>query len=185
LEDSIPLRPDDGSFLEEVERASGVRLSACFHCGKCTNGCPISYAMDLPPNLLIRHVQLGLRDRVLGSETIWLCASCVTCSTRCPNDIDLALAMDTLRRISMQRGQVALPRVPAFHRAFMSAIRTHGRVHEIEMIARYKLKTGTFLQDADLGRRMFARGRIRLIPERVRERKEVREILDRTDSERG
>jgi heterodisulfide reductase subunit C/quinone-modifying oxidoreductase subunit QmoC len=91
--------------------------------------------------------------------------------------------MDTLRRMSMERKKVALPRVPAFHEAFMQAIRTHGRVHEIEMIARYKLKTKTFLEDMDLGREMFTRGRLRFIPERIRGRKEVREILARRPRE--
>ncbi len=183
MDKTIPLRPDDGSFLAEVERLSGVPVSACFHCEKCTSGCPVSYAMDLPPNLLIRHIQLGQREKVLTSETIWICASCITCSTRCPNDIDLAHAMDTLRRMSMKNGTVAVPRVQAFHEAFMNAIRTNGRVHEIEMIARYKIKTGAFLEDMALGREMFARGRIRLLPEKIRGRKEVREILNRASSE--
>jgi heterodisulfide reductase subunit C2 len=133
--------------------------------------------MDLPPNLLIRYIQLGQRDKALGSETIWLCASCITCSTRCPNDIDLAHVMDALRRMSMQQGTVSLSRVRAFHEEFMNAIRTHGRVHEIEMITRYKIKTRTFFEDMELGRELFTRGRIRLIPERIKGRKEVRNIL--------
>ncbi|MEJ2716328.1 MAG: 4Fe-4S dicluster domain-containing protein [Deltaproteobacteria bacterium] len=181
--DDFPLRPDDGSFLADVERGSGVPVSACYHCEKCTSGCPVSYAMDLPPNLLIRHIQLGQRARVLASETIWVCASCITCSTRCPNDIDLAHVMDTLRRMAMKEGSVSLPRVQAFHAAFMKAIRSHGRVHELEMIARYKLKTRSFLEDMDLGREMFTRGRLRLIPERIRGRKEVRRVLDRSPSD--
>jgi heterodisulfide reductase subunit C len=183
VEKTIPLRPDDGSFLAEVERLSGVPVSACFHCEKCTSGCPVSYAMELPPNLLIRHIQLGQRQQVLESETIWICASCITCSTRCPNDIDLAHVMDTLRRMSMDQGTVSLPKVRAFHQAFMNAIRTNGRVHEIEMIARYKIATKSFLEDMALGREMFARGRIRLLPEKIRGRREVREILNRPPSE--
>jgi heterodisulfide reductase subunit C2 len=184
LEDSVALRPDDGEFLAEVEKRSGVRVSSCFHCGKCTNGCPIAYAMDLAPNLVIRHIQLGQRDRVLSSETLWLCASCVTCSTRCPNDIDLAHVMDTLRRMSVGRGRVALPKVASFHKGFLEAIATHGRVHEIEMILRYKLASRTFLDDADLGKEMLKRGRIRFIPERIRGRKQVKEILQGAPSER-
>lgn len=182
MEKTIRLRPDDGSFLAEVERLSGVSVSACFHCEKCTSGCPVSYAMDLPPNLLIRYIQLGQREKVLASETIWICASCITCSTRCPNDIDLAHVMDILRRMSMEQGTVSLPRVRAFHEAFMRAIRANGRVHELEMIARYKFKTKSFFEDMDLGREMFARGRIRLLPEKINGRKEVREILNRPSS---
>lgn len=181
--DAMPLCPDDGSFLREVERRSGVAVSACFHCEKCTNGCPVSYAMDLAPNILVRNIQLGQRAKVLSSETIWVCASCITCSTRCPNDIDLAHVMDTLRRMSMQVGTVRLPRVKAFHEAFMTALRTHGRVHELEMIGRYKIKSKTLLEELELGRQLFVRGRIRIIPERIKDLKEVRDILDRPSSD--
>ncbi len=177
------LRPDDGSFLAEVERLSRVPVSACFHCEKCTSGCPVSYAMDLPPNLLIRHIQLGQRSKVLSCETIWICASCITCTTRCPNDIDLAHVMDALRRMAVKQGTVSMPQVRDFHDAFMKSIRTHGRVHELEMVARYKLKTKTLFEDMDLGKEMFLKGRMRLIPERVRDLKDVREILDRTVTE--
>jgi len=183
LKETLPLCPDDGSFLAEVERLSGALISTCFHCRKCTSGCPISREMDLRPNLLIRLIQLGQRDKVLESETIWVCASCITCSTRCPNDIDLAHVMDTLRRMSIDSGTVSLPHVRAFHEAFMKAIRTHGRVHELEMISRYKMKTRTFFEDMELGREMLAKGRIRFIPERIPGRKEVRKILDRSSSE--
>jgi hypothetical protein len=65
----------------------------------------------------------------------------------------------------------------------MKAIQTHGRVHEAELIARYKLKTRTFLEDMNLGREMFARGRIRLMPERISGRKEVQKIISRPVSE--
>ncbi|MBM4328786.1 MAG: heterodisulfide reductase [Deltaproteobacteria bacterium] len=174
---TMPLRPDDGSFLAEVERLSEVPVSACFHCQKCANGCPVAYAMDIAPTVLIRLMQLGQRARVLQSETIWVCASCITCSTRCPNDIDLAHVMDTLRRMSIREGSVSLPHVRTFHEAFLNAIRTHGRVHELELVTRYKLKTMTFFEDMKLGQEMLLRGRMRFLPERIKGRKEVRDML--------
>ena len=79
----------------------------------------------------------------------------------------------------MESGQVSMPRVRAFHEAFMKAIRTHGRVHEIELITRYKLNTMTLFEDMDLGKEMFLRGRIRMLPDRIKGRKEVRSMLDR------
>jgi hypothetical protein len=79
--------------------------------------------------------------------------------------------------MSIKTGTVSVPRVKAFHQAFMNAIRTHGRVHEIELITRYKLKTMTVFEDLDLGKEMFTRGRIRLTPERIRGLKEVRKIV--------
>ena len=56
--------------------------------------------MDILPNQMFRHIQYGHRDKVLAANSIWLCASCHTCSVRCPNSIDIAKVMDTLRSIS-------------------------------------------------------------------------------------
>ncbi len=55
--------------------------------------------MDILPHRLIRAVHLGLKDEVIKSRTIWTCASCETCSTRCPNGIDIAHVMDAARQI--------------------------------------------------------------------------------------
>ncbi|HOO91385.1 MAG TPA: 4Fe-4S dicluster domain-containing protein, partial [Syntrophales bacterium] len=73
------------SFLKEVnDRMGGVPIQDCFHCRKCTAGCPVAFAMEYNPNAVIKMIQMGMKDTVLGSSTIWLCASCETCVTRCP-----------------------------------------------------------------------------------------------------
>ena len=169
----------DPDFRPEVEKHSGTPVSACFQCMKCTNGCPITYAMDIMPNRLMRMIQLGLRDRVLSSSTIWICASCETCTTRCPNDIDVARVMDCLRQMSLRSKTVAEPHVPVFHQAFLEALRRTGRVHELEIIARYKLKSGNLMADARLGWEMFKRGRLKLLPKTIAGLREVRRIFDR------
>jgi heterodisulfide reductase subunit C len=171
----------DTAFRAEVERHSATPVSACFHCMKCTNGCPISYAMDIVPNRLMRMIQLGLRQRVLSSLTIWICSSCETCTTRCPNDIDVARVMDSLRQMSLKAGTVAEPQVPMFHEAFLAALKRTGRVHELEMITRYKLKSRNLLTDARLGWEMFKRGRLKLIPESVSKVDEVRKIFEQAE----
>ena len=53
--------------------------------------------MDLLPDRVIRMALLGQEDHVLGSNTIWVCSSCETCTTRCPNGIDIAGVMDWLK----------------------------------------------------------------------------------------
>ncbi len=169
----------DHGFLAKVERRSGTPVSACFHCLKCTNGCPISYAMDIVPNRLMHMIQLGLRERVLSSSIIWICASCETCTTRCPNDIDVARVMDSLRQMSLEAGSVAEPQVPMFHEAFLAALKRTGRVHELEMITRYKLKSRNLLADARLGWEMFKRGRLKLIPKNIAGLHEVRQIFEK------
>jgi heterodisulfide reductase subunit C len=91
-------------FLRKVEDLSGEKIYACYQCGKCSAGCPIADDMDILPNQLIRNVQLGNED-VLDSRTIWLCASCFTCGTRCPHGIDIARVMEALRQFTLRKNE--------------------------------------------------------------------------------
>jgi heterodisulfide reductase subunit C len=178
---TVTERDLDTTFRDEVEKKAHTRLSSCFQCLKCSCGCPMVYEMDYMPAQIIRMVNLGMRDEVLRSKTIWVCASCETCTTRCPNDIDIAHIMDTLREMSLREGKaVEEERLRRFHEAFLSAIKTWGRVHELQMIGTYKLKTRTFMEDADVGMDMFKRGKIKLIPEPIKGRKAVKRIFKKT-----
>jgi heterodisulfide reductase subunit C len=60
--------------------------------------------MDLLPNQVIRLVQMGLDDEVLRSKTLFLCASCFTCQSRCPKGIDMARIMEAVRHVLDPKG---------------------------------------------------------------------------------
>ena len=96
-----------GSFVRQVEEISGQDLLACNQCGKCSAGCPVAAAMDLLPSQVIRMAQLGMEE-VLESNTIWICASCLTCVTRCPKGVDLPRLMEALRQTSLRKGVMKL-----------------------------------------------------------------------------
>jgi len=85
----------DHAFLEAVDPL--VKLRTCIQCGTCSATCPTAYAMDYPPRLVWRRVQLGLRDEVLNSRTFWLCTTCKACQVRCPRGIDLMDVMIALK----------------------------------------------------------------------------------------
>jgi heterodisulfide reductase subunit C2 len=174
----------DASFRKQVAETCGVNVTACFQCEKCSAGCPVTFAMDILPHRLIRAVHLGLKDEVLRSETIWVCASCETCSTRCPNGIDIAHVMDAARQISRREGiRAARPDVPALHRAFLASIKRHGRVSEVEMTIDYSLRSGgigALLKKSGIGLSMFRRGKLRLLPTRLKGLKQVRRIFKKT-----
>jgi heterodisulfide reductase subunit C len=171
------------SLRKKIEDLSGQKIAACFQCEKCTNGCPVTFAMDVVPHRLMRMLQLGLLDEAIRSDTIWVCASCETCSTRCPNDIDIAHVMDTLRQLSQREGiEVAQKNAPAFHSAFLASLRRHGRVHEPEMAVGYVLKSGGLSglrKQAGTGMAMFKRGKIKLLPPRVRAGRQVKDIFNK------
>jgi len=90
-------------FVKKVEEISGQSLPSCYQCGKCSAGCPMSFAMDLLPNQIIHLVRLGLEEDIAKSKTIWLCASCLTCSVRCPRGVDLSRIMEALRLITLRK----------------------------------------------------------------------------------
>lgn len=96
-----------GPFVARVEEISGQNLLACNQCGKCSAGCPVVAVMDLLPSQVIRMAQLGMEE-VLESNTIWICASCLTCATRCPKGVDLPRLMEALRQIALRKGVAKL-----------------------------------------------------------------------------
>ena len=63
------VRLTDG-FLEEVVKASGVDIRACYQCQKCSAGCPVASAMDILPNQVIRQIQYGRREKERIPPTI-------------------------------------------------------------------------------------------------------------------
>jgi len=183
MNSSMPGTPavqPESAFLAAVEARSGERVSRCFQCGKCSNGCPLAFAMDLKPNQIMRMVQLGLEEELLRSKTIWICAGCQTCTTRCPNDIDIAHLMDSLRQLSQEAGvPPAEPKVVKFHEAFLDSIRRHGRVYELGMVARYKLCTLDLLSDTKLAWKMLKKGKLRFLPSGVEGKKEIRRMFEK------
>ena len=91
------------SFVEKVQELSGQNLLACYQCGKCSAGCPSVSQMDILPNQIIRFAQLGLKDELLESKAIWICASCMTCNARCPKGINIAEVIEAVRQILLRK----------------------------------------------------------------------------------
>jgi len=91
------------SFVAKVEELSGQNLLACYQCGKCSAGCPAVSDMDILPNQIIRFAQLGLKDELLQSKSIWICASCMTCNARCPKGINIAEVIEAIRQILLRK----------------------------------------------------------------------------------
>lgn len=151
-----------------------LNVKGCYQCMKCSTGCPVVRWMDYKPHQVIQMVNLGMAERLLSSRTIWICSACSTCTTRCPNDIDVAQVMDRLRQVAAQEKRApAEKEIFIFHKVFLNSIRAHGRVHELSMIARYKMAAGRYLDDMKLGWTMFMKGKLRLIPSNVANKKDL------------
>lgn len=171
-------------WLTEVNLSSGENASSCYQCKSCSSGCPVSFAMDILPHQIIHMVRMGLKDEVLKSASIWLCASCETCTTRCPNDIDVAKIIDTLRMASLKSNLKKGDKHPAiFHSSVLQSVKMTGKLYELGMIGLYmfrtsgelagKIKSGALLEDMKVGIKLFRHGKLKLIPRIVKRRRDI------------
>jgi heterodisulfide reductase subunit C len=148
--------------------------------------------MDLTPSQVMRLAQIGDAEAVetlLASQTLWSCVGCLTCTQRCPKDLDPAAVMDALREIAFEEGRVPDQQrnVLKFHQAFLNTVRYAGRMSEVPLTALYKTLSRDFLSDVTLAPAMLLRGKLPLIPKVIAGRGEVGRIfkkcLDRREGE--
>jgi heterodisulfide reductase subunit C len=161
------IRPETVSqFSDLVKKLSNVDINVCYQCRKCTSGCPVAYAMDYTPAQILQAARLGLKELVLNSTTIWLCATCETCVARCPQDVNLVNAMDAMRVIALNEGyRPKEVEVADFYRYSLGNIQLFGRLYEMGLMGRLKLATRKFTKDMALGLGMMKRGKLSLIPD--------------------
>ncbi|HEY74154.1 MAG: heterodisulfide reductase [Chloroflexi bacterium] len=185
----------DLTFRDAVRERSGEDIHACFYCQKCTIGCPTAFVMDYKPAQLLRLIQLGQKDKVLGSSAIWMCVACETCGTRCPNHIRLAPVMDALRQMALAGDYKPEPAIYALHRAFLDNIKLLGRVYELGLVAEFKTLSllaggpATLFRglgaDIKMGTGLFFKGKFGIVPERIKRMDEVKKLYEEAVRERG
>lgn len=169
-----------GSFQERIQKITSQYPSQCYQCGKCSAGCPVRDFLTEPPNKIVRLVQLGMHNDALKSSTIWMCAGCLTCSSRCPKNFDLAKFMDAMRQISIEDGiKPADPKVKKFHKAFLNQIKRYGRSYELGLLIDYKLATGDLLQDVDAAPSAILKGKISFTPHVIKNKSAVNKIINK------
>ncbi|MDH5782808.1 MAG: 4Fe-4S dicluster domain-containing protein [Candidatus Bathyarchaeota archaeon] len=95
----------DPKFKYEITKLPGAeKVMLCFQCGTCTADCPIARFSDFyRPRKLIRMIQLGLKNKLLSNDIIWLCSTCFTCIDHCPQDVGIANIVRALRHLTVER----------------------------------------------------------------------------------
>lgn len=189
MHESTKIKPND-SLKSRLEEKIGVVTSHCYQCGKCTAGCPLNEDMDIKPNQILRMLQAelpGYEDKLLGSLTIWLCLACDTCYSRCPQEVKLSQVMDFLRQESVRLNKVnpKAKDILSFHKAFLETIEKNGKLNEVWLTVNYKLKTLNLMQDVQKAPSMFLKGKLDLMPNKVKNTGEIRKIFERISENEG
>ena len=148
------------TFVEQISKQAKVNLHDCYQCGKCSAGCPMAEAMDLPPQQIMRLLQMGKVPQVLEAESPWICAQCNTCSARCPQRVDTAARMREDRRASDETGHHKLDDRNGFEALFIEGIKSKGKSNEQYLAAQYNVASGHFIQDALNAHKMFQKNMI-------------------------
>lgn len=182
---SIEVDSKVSSLKKKVELIIGESLNDCYQCGKCTAGCPLADEMDIVPNQILRMLQLelpNLDEKVLESYSIWLCLTCETCYSRCPKDVNLPEVMDYLRSESIRQNKVnpKAKDILAFHNSFLDSIKATGRLYEVGLIAGYKMRTMHLMQDVNSVPSLLQKGKLKLMPHLIKNRKEISKIFEKT-----
>ena len=172
-------------FLKIVNHVSRQNISMCWHCWTCGGGCPFSAHMDLLPNQVIRLIQMGRGEDALRCNTIWLCVGCHTCSSQCPNSIDVAAVMDALRQLAIRDG-ITAPEMDIFrfHKYIYGSIERHGRLNKLAAMVQFKVGSGKLFSDLQSGLKMITRGKLELLPQKVADRDELDRIFTHYDQRR-
>jgi len=170
------------AFWDQVKSfPDGTRITNCLQCGSCTATCPVSYAMDMTPRHMVALFRAGMIEEILHSRAIWLCASCYSCAVRCPAKIRLTDTMYSLKRIAIS--QKRLPgrfHVHLLSRTFINNVYRYGRNYELGLGIKYMARASLWrlLGTTGYGLSLIRRGRLALLPHRIKRVKQVRNIID-------
>jgi heterodisulfide reductase subunit C len=177
------------AFWDQVRSfPDGQKIKNCLQCGTCTGTCPVSYTMDITPRETVALFRAGMLEEILQSRTIWICASCYSCTVRCPMGIRVTDTLYALKRLAMDK-KIYPDKFPvyALSRAFIDILYKYGRNFELGLGAAYFLKTNLMkaLGQVSFGIAMMSRGRLSLRPHTIKKIHEMRAIIDRANQLEG
>lgn len=176
----IELKQNHSALITEIKKRAGANFSICMQCRTCANACPFVEAMDYPPNVLLRMVQMGMKNQVLESSSIWVCVGCNTCCSYCPMAVDIPAMMDSLREKALEDGvKIAEPEILGFHKVFLDTVKKYGRSHKLEMMMRYKINQRDFFSDVGMGLTMLKKGKLDIVPSKIKDRSALDKIFNK------
>jgi len=171
-------------FIKEVMKMpGGERILECIQCGSCAGGCPTLFAMDYSPMQIIKMINLGMKEEILSSSTIWLCSSCYTCAARCPRDVSFATLAMSLKNKAIRENLVKDDSKVKFHKSFFQVVDKYGRSYEPELflsILNIRDVKGV-LRNAGLGIRLLKKGKMKIKAPKTEQHPWQKDMIEKTD----
>jgi len=169
-------------FGREIMSVPGCEeLENCIQCGTCSGVCPLSVYMDQTPRQVMALTRSDFKSEVLGSQTIWLCASCYACTVECPKEIRITDIMYELKQRAIRAG--VYPKrfpIPVLAREFSEMVRKNGRITEMILVMKLFLKTSWIaaLSNWRMGLDLQKTGRMSLKAEKIKHPEELARMID-------
>jgi quinone-modifying oxidoreductase subunit QmoC len=164
-------READSGWVERISQLPGCeRVLSCIQCGTCSGTCPISIYMDFTPRRIIALVREGFRTDALSCQTIWLCASCYSCTVHCPQGVHITDVMYSLKREAIKhRLYPSRFPIPVLAQEFYEMVRRRGRSSEFWLVLRMALRSNplVLLGMWRTGWQLLRTGRLSLRRERI------------------
>ena len=88
---------ENKNLKEQVIRSAGVNPLKCMGCGKCSATCPNFDNMEYHPHQFVSMVNKGKIEKLLESESLYTCLSCMACLERCPRGVEPAKLIECVR----------------------------------------------------------------------------------------
>lgn len=185
MTEAIRLTDTDPRFVDEIKEAGGENILMCYQCGTCTSSCPVREIDErYDPLKIMRMAVLGMKKEVLSSDIIWLCSRCYACHEHCPQGVKITEVLHAITNIAereSKEGNIKIKSLkPRLDGVFNDLIRKYGRLFEIKFFVHLALlgkgATGLLSSVPD-GFAMFRKGKLRLVPHRIKGMKQIERIF--------
>ena len=163
-----------------------TEAAPCYQCGTCSGACPVANEMDFTPRRLMRMIQADLRGKVVASDAPWVCASCLSCTVRCPREIPISDVMGMIRSLALAEG--VNPRTDGiYNKSFVQIVKEWGRMFEAELVLRHHLQVNplNLLGQVPVGLKMMRKGKLAFMPKSSEGRKELQAIMVRLEERKA
>ena len=180
-----PVQDLNREFLEGVcKLPDGDKINHCIQCGTCSGSCPTASVMQYSPRQIVAAVRAGKVEKVLGSNTAWLCASCYSCAVRCPAKIPFTDIMYELKRLGAKYGiKPGKITSEAMAESFVEVVDKYGRNAEAQLIRKYYFRTNPFkmLGQIPLTMRLISKGRLEFFSNKIKGLEGLRKMVAKVE----